>query len=694
MPKAIVDGVEVEFDNGMNTLQVCEIAGAEVPRFCYHDRLSVAGNCRMCLVDVELGGRLGPKPTASCSFPASDGMVIHTTTDRIVKARKGVMEFLLINHPLDCPICDQGGECDLQDQALNYGYDQSRYDENKRSVSEKYMGPLIKTIMTRCIQCTRCVRFATEVAGVEEIGLINRGEHAEISTLEQAVSSEMSGNMVDVCPVGALTSKPYAFAARPWELRKTVSVDVMDAVGSNIRVDVRGRDVLRVLPTLNEDINEEWISDKTRHAIDGLRRQRLDTPYVRIDGRLRPATWEQAFKTIVTKLKGLKGDEIGAIAGDQCDAESMFALKSLVSGLGSKNLDCRQDGSTVGDFAKEAGRASYLFNTTIAGLEEADAILLIGTDPRWEAPLINARIRKTFLRGGLKISAIGPQVDLSYEVDWLGNDVSLVSTKKAADALKGAKNPVIIVGQSVLTREDGNDIFKAAAKLAEKAKVIRTGWNGFNVLHTAASRVAGLDMGFLPTKGGLNTKGMLTAASEGKLKALFLLAADQIGAFDKGSSFVVYQGHHGDAGAAMADVILPGAAYTEKNGTYVNTEGRAQAGRIAAFPPGEAREDWTILRALSAQLAEAGLGSVLPFDDMSALRRTMIKAAPSMGALGEVAAYAWKSVGDGEKLKKSEFELPIQNFYHTCPISRASETMAECSDALSATVVKRTGTHG
>jgi NADH-quinone oxidoreductase subunit G len=594
----------------------------------------------MCLVEMERA----PKPIASCAMPAADGMVIKTNTETVRKARNGVMEFLLVNHPLDCPICDQGGECDLQDQAMAYGYDRSRYAENKRAVKEKYMGPLIKTIMTRCIQCTRCVRFATEVAGVEEIGLVNRGEHAEITTLEKAVNSELSGNLIDVCPVGALTSRPYAFAARPWELRKTLSIDVMDAVGSNIRIDCRGREVLRVLPRLHEAVNEEWIADKSRYACDGLKRQRLDRPYLRRDGRLVPVTWDEALAAVADKLKSLPGPKIAALAGDQADSESIFALKELMTGLGSENLDCRQDGAKL-----DAGcRGAYLFNTSIARIEEADAILIVGSNPRSEAPLVNARIRKRFLRGGLKIGLIGQPVDLSYDYEHLGDSPSALETLAHgggfADTLKAAKNPMIILGMGALTREDGSAVLGAARRAAADLGMLRDDWNGFNVLHTAASRVGALDLGFLPGEGGKDLTGILAGAGKGEIDLVYLLGADEIDMAALGKpgdgAFVVYQGHHGDKGAHRADVILPGAAYSEKNGTYVNLEGRVQTARRAAFPPGDAREDWTIIRALSS-----ALGKPLPFDNLGELRQKMIASCPSFAAADQVAPGEWGEFG-------------------------------------------------
>ncbi len=679
-----VDGVEVEVPAGSNVLQACEAAGVEVPRFCYHDRLSVAGNCRMCLVQIEDARGMAPKPAASCATPVMPGLMIHTKTEAVKKARKGVMEFLLINHPLDCPICDQGGECDLQDQAMAYGMDRTRYQENKRAVTEKYMGPIVKTIMTRCIQCTRCVRFATEVAGVEEIGLVQRGEHAEISTLEKAINSELSGNLIDVCPVGALTSRPYAFHARPWELRKTPSVDVFDAVGSNIRIDTRGKEVLRIQPRLHEDVNEEWLADKARYAVDGLKRQRLDRPYVREDGKLRPASWDEALGLVLEKLKAVSADKIGAIAGDQVDAESMFALGSLMHALGSKNLDCRQDGAKVGG----GERGSYLFNTSIAGLEEADAILLVGSNPRWDAPLINARIRKRFLQGGLTVMGIGQPHDLTYEVNWLGESPALLSAmpQEALDVLKAAKNPVVILGSDALTRKDGAEIASAAYQVLKQADGLRDDWNGFNVLHSAASRVAGLDMGFLPGEGGLDAAAMLA----GGVDVLYLLAADELDTSGLDNTFVIYQGHHGDRGAHAADVILPGAAYTEKNGTYVNTEGRVQFGRLAVFPPGDAREDWTIIRALAGQM-----NLRLGFDSLIELRQAMIAAVPSLVIADSLPSESLSQAGQAGLIDADALEATIDNYYMTDPISRASKTMADCSQLfVTGQAAKATGTHG
>jgi len=682
MPKAKVNGVEVEFEPGLTVLQVAELAGEEIPRFCYHERLSIAGNCRMCLVEVKPGP---PKPQASCALPAADGQEIFTNTPMVKKAREGVLEFLLINHPLDCPICDQGGECDLQDETMGYGRDDSRYVENKRAVEEKFMGPLIKTVMTRCIQCTRCVRFAAEVAGVPEIGMISRGEDAEITTyLEAAVTSELSGNLADICPVGALTHKPWAFNYRPWELKKTDSVDVMDALGSAIRVDARGPEVMRVLPRVNEEINEEWISDKTRHACDGLMRQRLDRPYVRKRGKLEPATWGEAFAAVAARFKKTSPDKVGVIAGDLQDAESMKAALDLFTALGVRNLDCRQDGARLGGGARQG----YLFNTTILGLEDCDALLLVGTNPRKEAALVNARIRKTWLQGKMRVGVIGEQADLHFDYDYLGaGPASLKGLAKTdfGKALKAAKNPAVIVGQGALARDDGAAVLAAVAQVAADAKMVREDWNGFNVLHTAAARVAGLDLGFLPGEGGKDVAGMVAGAGAGDLDILFLLGADEIDTTGLGKAFVVYLGSHGDAGAARADVILPGAAYTEKPGIYVNTEGRAQIANRAVFPKGEAREDWAILRALSE-----ALGAKLPYDSLDQLRAKLMADHPSFGQVDYVpgaagaAAFDLKAVGAAGELGDAAFASPIDDFYLTNPIARASVTMAECSALASA----------
>jgi len=681
MAKLKVDGKEIEVPDHYTLLQAAEEAGAEVPRFCFHERLSIAGNCRMCLVEVKGGP---PKPQASCAMgvrdlrPGPNGEVpeMFTNTPMVKKAREGVMEFLLINHPLDCPICDQGGECDLQDQAMAFGVDSSRYKENKRAVEDKYIGPLVKTIMNRCIHCTRCVRFTTEVAGISELGLIGRGEDAEITTyLEQAMTSELQGNVIDLCPVGALTSKPFAFTARPWELTKTESIDVMDAVGSAIRVDSRGREVMRIMPRVNDQVNEEWISDKSRFIWDGLRSQRLDRPYVRKDAKLVPATWPEAFDAIKHAVAKAAPDRIGAIAGDLATTEEMYALKALIQSLGSANIDCRQDGAALDP---ALGRASYLFNTTIEGIEQADAVLIVGANPRFEASVLNARIRKRWRQGKLPVGVIGDVGDMRYDYEQLGAGPETL--KALADGsggffetLKAATHPLIIVGQGAISRSDGAAILGQAAKLAMAINAVRDDWNGFSVLHTAAARVGGLDIGFVPGKGGKDAAAML-----GDSDVLFLLGADELDMTATGGAFVVYIGTHGDAGAHRANVILPAAAYTEKSGTYVNTEGRVQQTSRAGFAPGEAKEDWAILRALSDVL-----GKKLPFDSLAALRRAMYGDHPHLSRVDEIAAG---SVADldrvarlGGKLNKGVFTSPVKDFYLTNPIARASAVMAECS---------------
>ena len=701
MPKLTVNGIEVEVQPGATVLQACEEAGFEIPRFCYHERLSIAGNCRMCMVEIKPGP---PKPTASCAFPAGDNMEVFTDSEMVKKARHGVMEFLLINHPLDCPICDQGGECDLQDQAMAYGHHSSRYDENKRAVTNKNMGPLIETIMTRCIHCTRCVRFSTEVAGVDQMGLLNRGGEVEITTyLESALDSELSANVIDLCPVGALTSKPYAFTARSWELRKTESVDVMDAVGSNIRVDARGGEVMRVLPRLNEDVNEEWISDKTRFACDGLKRQRLDKPYVRgVDGKLAPASWDDAFAAIATKAKGLSGEKIAAIVGDLADAESMFALKQLMGALGASSIDCRQDGAKL----DASCRAGYLFNSTIAGIEDADALLIVGSNPRWEAAVLNARIRKRWLAGNFPIGMVGAPVSASYDYDQLGAGPETLSqiadgSHAFAKVLDAAARQMIIVGQGALARADGAAVLATARAIAEKFGMIQPAssdaegnevptWNGFNVLHTAASRVGGLDMGFVPGDGGRDTAGILEGAAKGEIELLYLLGTDEVATSGIGDkAFVIYQGHHGDQGAHHADVVLPGAAYTEKDGLYVNTEGRVQMGFRAVFPPGEAREDWKIVRALSDHLGH-GLG----YNTLGELRSALIATHPSFAELDEAPTAEWGAFGVSGEMSGDAFASPIENFYMTDPISRMSATMAECTETFVNAKAGRTGTEG
>ncbi|WP_067732063.1 NADH-quinone oxidoreductase subunit NuoG [Novosphingobium naphthalenivorans] len=661
MPKVTVDGVELEVPAGATVLQACELAGKEIPRFCYHERLSIAGNCRMCLVEVKPGP---PKPQASCALPAAEGQEIRTDSEMVKKAREGVMEFLLINHPLDCPICDQGGECDLQDQSVAYGRGGSRYHEHKRAVTEKYMGPLIKTMMTRCIHCTRCVRFSEEIAGVDEIGALYRGESTQISTyLEQAAKHEMSANVIDLCPVGALTSRPYAFEARPWELKKTLGIDVSDAVGANIRIDSRGREVLRILPRVNDDVNEEWISDKARYMVDGLVKRRLDKPYLRRDGKLVAVSWNEAFQAIATLNPG---NSIAAVAGDMLDCETMFAAKKLVGALGSSLLEGRQTGMDY----DTSSLAAVNFNTTFSGLETADAILIVGSHVRWEAPLVNTRLRKAVKRGA-KVFLIGPEWETTFGGEFLGEDLSVISNlpNHVWETIRDAKRPAIILGGAAL----GRGGLEAALSVGEQIGVVReledgTTWNGFNVLHMAAARMGGLMLGYAQ-KGGLAD---IVAA---KPKVLLSLGADEVDYTKFADSMIVYIGHHGDKGAHAADVILPAAAYTEKAGTYVNTEGRVQWADKAVFAPGDAREDWSILRAL-ADAFGVGLG----FDSFEELRNAMIAEVPALGIEGLADYGSVLPAGGGSA--SGLIAYPVKDFYMTNPIARASATMQQCSAEL------------
>jgi NADH-quinone oxidoreductase subunit G len=675
MTKLIVDDVEVDVPPEYTLLQACEEAGAEIPRFCFHERLSIAGNCRMCLVEVKGGP---PKPSASCAVavkdlrpgPNGEPPVVLTKSPMVKKARQGVMEFLLINHPLDCPICDQGGECDLQDQAIAYGVDASRYAENKRAVEDKYIGPLVRTSMNRCIHCTRCVRFMAEVAGTGEMGAIGRGEDMEITTyLERAMGSELQGNIADLCPVGALLPKPLSFKARSWEFVKTESIDVMDALGSAIRIDTRGREVMRILPRINDAVNEEWISDKAREIADGLKTKRLDRPYVRHNGKLREASWQAAFQAIAEQVRQSAPDRIGAIAGDLCAVEEMFALKLLVQSLGSVSLDCRQDGTKLDP---RFGRASYIFNPTVAGIDQADGLVIIGSNPRKEAPVLNARIRKRWLKCGFPIGFIGDRADLTYEYAYLGAGPQALAAF-AEQPLGALERPIFLVGQAALARQDGRTILALAAKAAAANGASKPGWNGLAILHTAAARVGGLDLNFVPGQRGLDAQAM---AKRGALDVLFLLGADEI-AVEPGA-FVIYQGTHGDRGAARADVILPGAAYTEKSGIYVNTEGRVQLAERASFPPGDAREDWAILRALSDVLEHK-----LPFDSLSALRRKLYESYPHFATRDEIAAEKPLDLTTltlvGISFASAPFGCAITDYYKTNPIARASEVMAECS---------------
>lgn len=674
MPKLTIDGTEIEVQAGTTVFQACQQAGVEVPHFCFHERLAIAGNCRMCLVELEKA----PKPIASCAYPTADGMVIKTNTPMVEKARKGVMEFLLINHPLDCPICDQGGECDLQDEAMAYGKDRSRYEENRRAVADKYMGPLVKTTMTRCIHCTRCVRFITDVAGVEELGATGRGENMEITTyVEKALTSELSGNIIDLCPVGALTSKPYEFKARSWELKKTESIDVFDALGTNICINTRGPEVMRILPRLNEDINEEWMADKARFAYDGLKRQRLDRPYIRQNGKLKECSWDAALQFVATKIETAKSNEMAAIAGDLCDVESMFALKELMQSLDVQNLDCRQDAA----FIPHDTRAHYLFNTSIAGIEKADVCLIMGANLRWEAPLLNARIRKTYLQSKLKVGMIGEELDLTYPYTYIGAgpeviDALLKNTHSFAALLKNAKNPMIIIGSALMTRADAPALFQKIQQLIDTFGIIRDDWNGYNLLHKAASRVGGLDIGFVPNKSAIGTEQIIEAAQKGSLKLLYLLGADELHIKPHQNCCVVYQGHHGDMGAQIADVILPGAAYTEKSGTYINIEGRVQRGEMALFPPHLAKEDWKIIRAISG-----AIGKALPYNSLEELRYALTEKYPHLGHIDQFAQHKWQKIhiASSSRILDKPFLNVIQNYYMTDVISRASLTMAKCT---------------
>jgi len=662
MPKLKVDGVEVEVPAGATVLQACELAGKEIPRFCYHERLSIAGNCRMCLVEVKPGP---PKPQASCALPASEGQEIRTDSEMVRKAREGVMEFLLINHPLDCPICDQGGECDLQDQAMAYGRGATRYHENKRAVTEKYMGPLIKTIMTRCIHCTRCVRFSEEIAGVDEIGALYRGENMQITTyLEHAARHELSANVIDLCPVGALTSRPYAYEARPWELKKTLGIDVSDACGANIRIDSRGREVLRVLPRVNDDVNEEWISDKARYQVEGLTRRRLDKVFIRKAGKLQPASWDEAFKAVASVKAG---SSVAAVAGDMLDCETMFAARKLLGALGSTLVESRQTGMDY----PTGNLAAVNFNTTFAGIEEADAILIVGSHVRWEAPLVNVRLRKAVKRGA-KVFVVGPHWETTYPAEFLGDDVDVLGKlpKHVGEAMAQAARPAIIVGGGGIAA----GALDAALGLAAEWKLARPStssgvWNGFNVLHMAAARMGALMLGFAQ-QGGIAD---LVAA---KPKLLLSLGADEVDYSAFEGALKVYIGHHGDKGAHAADVILPASAYTEKAGTYVNTEGRVQFADKGVFAPGDAREDWTILRAL----ADA-LGVSVGFDSFDQLRAAMIAEVPTLGIEGLASYGSLPKPGKGAR-PKGRIGYPIKDFYLTNPIARSSPTMQRCSAEL------------
>ena len=675
MPTIIINNKKINFEEGMNILQACELAGIEIPRFCYHDRLSIAGNCRMCLVEMEKS----TKPVASCAMPAQDGMVIKTNTKLVKDARKGVMEFLLINHPLDCPICDQGGECDLQDQAMYYGYDKSRYQENKRAVKNKYLGPLISTIMTRCIHCTRCVRFSTEVAGVDDLGMLGRGENAEITSyLEKTVESELSGNVIDLCPVGALTNKPYEFKARPWELKKTETVDVFDAVGSNIRIDSIGQKVLRVLPRINEDINEEWINDKTRFAIDGLQNQRLDRPFIRTNGRLEETNWDTAISEVSKKIQETIPNNIISLSGNQVDVETLTATKIFFDLIGSQNYESRLDNAKIDPKV----RSSYIFNSGISNIENCDSILLVGTNPRWEASILNARIRKQYLNNDIPIALIGNKKNLTYNYEYLGNSLKILENLyndkiNFSEKLKKSKKPMIIIGLSAISRKDGEAVLSLCRKIALKYNIVQDDWNGFNVLNTNISKVGALDIGFYNNKFSNNTFRKIEEICSQKKSITFLLAVDEINTDILKESFVIYVGHHGDIGAQRADIILPSPAYTEKNSTFVNLEGRVMKSQKCHQPLGESKEEWKIFRKLSDKLSFN-----MPFNNIYELRQEMSKINPIFNQLNILHNNEFKDFGkSGEILDEPILDL-IKNFYMTDAISRASKTMSECSIKL------------
>ncbi|MEM6827769.1 MAG: NADH-quinone oxidoreductase subunit NuoG [Pseudomonadota bacterium] len=660
MPRVTVDGEEIEVPAGATVLQACELAGKEIPRFCYHERLTIAGNCRMCLVEVKPGP---PKPAASCALPASDGQEIRTDSEMVKKAREGVMEFLLINHPLDCPICDQGGECDLQDQSMTYGRGVARTQEHRRAVTEKYMGPLIKTVMTRCIHCTRCVRFSEEIAGVDEIGALYRGEDMQITTyLEKAAAHELSANVIDLCPVGALTSRPYAFEARPWELKRTLSIDVSDAVGANISLHSRGREVMRALPRVNDDVNEEWLSDKARYQVDGLSKRRLDKVFVRKDGKLAASDWNEAFGAIAGAL-GADKSSFAAVAGDMVDCETMFAAKTLLKACGSSLIEARQTGMTY----DVSNIAAVNFNSTLAGIEIADAILIIGSHVRWEAPLVNPRIRKA-AGNGAKVFVIGPEWETTYSAEFLGNDLKILNRlpKTLTDALTAAERPAVILGGMALAK----GALAPALKLVDKFGLVKERWNGFNVLHMSAARMGSLMLDF-------TVEGGMAEIAAAKPKVVLSLGSDEMDFAPFADSLKVYIGHHGDKGAHAADIILPAASYAEKDGTYVNTEGRVQFAEKAVFAPGDAREDWTILRAL----ADA-LGVNVGFDSFDELQLAMIAQVPALGEEGLADYGALPKPDAGAKAEGEITAYPIADFYLTNPIARASHVMQQCSAEL------------
>ena len=675
MPKITINNKVIDFQDGMTVMQACELADVEIPRFCYHDKLSIAGNCRMCLVEMEKS----PKPIASCAMPAAEGMNIKTNTELVKKARQGVMEFLLINHPLDCPICDQGGECDLQDQALHYGFDKSRYEENKRAVKNKYMGPLVSTIMTRCIHCTRCVRFSTEIAGVDDIGLLGRGENAEITTyLEKTIESELSGNVIDLCPVGALTNKPYAFQSRPWELKKTESVDVFDGMGASIRIDSKGKNVLRVLPRLNEEINEEWINDKTRFAIDGLSRQRLDKPYIKIDNKLEATSWDTALKLVASEIKKRGAENTSAFSGKFSDIESLYSTKNFLNLLNSEFYDCRFDNTQF----IPGHRSSYLFNSSIQKIDEADAILIIGSNPKWEAAVLNSRIRKAYLNNNCQIALIGPKINLTYKYTHLSNDISYLNNilnekSDFLEHLKNAKNPLMLIGSSAINYNDGIEILKICAEICNKFNIVNESENGFNILNQNISRVGALDIGFYSKNFDRDFKVSLTKHIRNTNPVVFLLGLDEINFSSLKDSFVIYIGHHGDEGANNADIILPSPAFPEKTSTFVNIEGRVLQTTKCFNPIGEAKEEWKIFRALSQEFKEQ-----LKFNNLKELRQEIIKKFPHLNQLNILPNKSEVNFGKSHIIDNNEIEYNIKNFYMTDSISRASVNMANCTKEI------------
>jgi len=675
MPKITIDTKEIEFENGMTVMQACELAGVEIPRFCYHEKLSIAGNCRMCLVEMEKS----PKPIASCAMPAGEGMVIKTNTDLVTKARRGVMEFLLINHPLDCPICDQGGECDLQDQALYYGFDKSRYEENKRAVKNKNMGPLVSTIMTRCIHCTRCVRFASEVAGVDDLGLLGRGENAEITTyLEKTIDSELSGNVIDLCPVGALTSKPYAFKSRPWELTKTETHDVFDAIGSSIRVDTIGNNVLRVLPRSNEEINEEWISDKTRFAIDGLSKQRLDKVFIKKENKLSVDTWDNALKEISKQINKRLPENTMAISGKFTDVETLFASKIFLDSLGSNFYDCRFDNAQF----IEGSRDSYILNSTIKEIEKADSILLIGSNPKWEASVLNSRIRKAYLDNNCQIALIGKKLNLNYKYTHLSDSIDYINkivnkTSEYSNVLNTAKNPLIIVGTSAINYKGGKNVLKTCAEIAKQLPNTSNSFNPLNILHQNISRVGALDLGFFNSSFDFSFEKKLQEKIQENKPVVFLLGQDEIKMEILKNAFVVYLGHHGDKGASIADIILPTPAYTEKSSTYINAEGRVLQTSKCHSPLGESKEEWKVFRVLNDFFEKS-----FQFNNLEQLRKKIIIQNPLFSHLFEISKGNGISFGSVNTIEERDIYYNIDNFYMNDVISKYSETMAKCTKEI------------